>query len=109
MGLHRAIEQRALGLATAVDGTARRGTGGGRHGSPDRVTGKRNCMPIQLSAQSRLRRARGQQPLRQQRQVAADVGIYVGETRHHVGQTASTLASRSIVPAAKPWPTTSQA
>jgi len=55
MGLHRATEQCALGLATAVDGTARRGAGGGgRHDSPDRVLGTRYCMPIKLSAQSRL-------------------------------------------------------
>ena len=36
MCLYRAVEQRALGLATAVDSTAGRGAGGGGQGRPER-------------------------------------------------------------------------
>jgi hypothetical protein len=51
--LHGAIEQGAFGLATAVDGTARSGAGGGgRHGSPGRATGASDCIYVQLSMQT---------------------------------------------------------
>jgi hypothetical protein len=54
MCLHGAVEQRALGLAAAVDGTARFGAGcGGGHGRPDRKIGAGNCMLILLAMQER--------------------------------------------------------